>query len=149
MDPVSSLIPTIPPTLVWASMVPAKVQDRICPLLLPATPPIFFLLPVGVRVPSICKSLTVALSCTYRKNPSLDPSPSKVKPEIVCPPPSKVPPKVGSDVKSEPVRSRSAVRVTVFPWDQVSSLQFFASSSSSSTLATVIFSPSAYTTGTP
>ena len=143
MAPLSSLIPAIPPTLVWASMVPLKVQDRICPLLLPATPPIFFLVPVGVRVPSICKFFTVALSCTYRKKPSLEPSPSKVRPEMVCPPPSKVPPKVGMDLKSESVRSRSPASTTVFPWDQVSSLQFFASFSRSSILEIVMVSPSA------
>ena len=68
----------------------------------------------------------------YRNRPRTLPLPVRDRPEMVWSCPSKVPPKVGMGAKSVPVRSMSASRWTVFPWDQLSRVQFLESSARSS-----------------
>ena len=77
----------------------------------------------------------------YRNSPRTLPLPVMDRPEMVWPCPSKVPPKVGMGVKSVPVRSISASRRTVFPWDQLSRVQFSASWTRSSAVRTKTVSP--------
>ena len=70
IKPVFSFTPAIPPTFVVPFTVPSKLQFVILPELLPAIPPTFSPLPLGVMVPLTFSSLTIAPRCTYLKSPA-------------------------------------------------------------------------------
>ena len=93
-------------------------------------PPTARLVPAGATVPVTVRLTMPAPSWTYRNNPWWEPSWVQDRPLMVCPPPSKVPPKVGT--LSRPERSKSFSRRTVLPWDQASRRQLWTNAVQSS-----------------
>ena len=108
--PWAWLMPTRPPMLSAPLTVPENEQFVMAPWFSPTKPPRVFLRSLGEMVPVTLRSRTAPVGCMYRNRPRTLPLPVRNSPEMVCPCPSKVPPKVGMGVKSTPVRSMSASR---------------------------------------
>ena len=132
MTPVSSLIPAIPPRCSRASPVPEKVHPRTVPRLVPTMPPAFFRLPSGFSSPSTARFSTRASWPRYRNSPRLVPDRRMEIPRMVWPLPAKVPQNTGTGENAAPPRSRSASRLTRFPWEKLSEVQLLANSRNSS-----------------
>ena len=143
ITPVSSLIPAIPPRFSKASPLPAKVQFWMVPLLVPAIPPIFFLLPSGFNSPCTFRFRTTASSSRYRNSPWLDPDCQIEMPPIVWSFPSKVPQNTGIGENSFPSKFKSASRLTVFPSEFCSAAYTLLSSRNSSSVRITITDSSA------
>ena len=103
-------MPAIPPMLSVPLMLPEKEQFVRMPRFSPARPPKVFLRSLGAMLPETFRSRTEPPGCMYRNRPRTLPLPVMDRPEMVCPWPSKVPPKVGMGANSVPDRSRSASR---------------------------------------
>lgn len=104
-------------------------------------PPMPSPLPVAFRLPETLRFFTAPSFSTARNSPCVEPAPSKRRPIMLCPCPSKVPFISGTGSKSSPVRFMSASSTIVFPLDHSSETQFSASAESSFAVEMLITSP--------
>ena len=143
MVPLSPLRPAMPPTSSAPVTSPRAAQFRMTPWFSPARRPAWPAVPPGETVPSTVRPSTTAVSVRVRKRPIREPFPVRERPRMVWPLPEKVPWKMGTPVKPLPVRSMSAVRATVRPWDQVSLVQLWAKARKASRLSMTRSGPAA------